>query len=630
MNQRATQSETVASPGSSTIRLTAAQAVVRYLAALRTEHGEPLFGGVFAIFGHGNVAGIGEALYRHRDELPTYRAHNEQAMAHGAIAYAKAHMRRRMMAVTTSIGPGATNLVTAAALAHVNRLPVLLLPGDIFVSRAPDPVLQQVEDGHDGGVSANDALKAVSRYFDRIVHPAQVLSALPRAIRVLTDAALCGPVTLALPQDVQAMAYDYPASFFEPRVVEFHASAPLPREIERAAAMLREAREPLIVSGGGVLYGLATDALRAFAHKHGVPVAETQAGKGALAWDDALNVGGIGVTGATAANELAHASDCVLALGTRLQDFTTGSNTLFAQARLIALNANPFDALKQNALAVQADARVALDALSEALGNWRASPQWTTRAHRLANEWRETVAHVTNTPVADGVLPREADVIGAVQRSDDDSPSNDIVVCAAGTLPADLQKLWRTGKPGGYHVEYGYSCMGYEVAGGLGVKLARPEREVIVIVGDGSYLMMNSELATSVMLGAKMIVVLLDNRGFGCINRLQQACGGAPFNNLIDDCRQGALGAPRIDFAMHARSLGALSEHVSGIGELEAAMKRARAADRSYLISIDTDAARPTEEGGWWWEVAVPEVSDRAAVVVARESYERALKARGF
>jgi 3D-(3,5/4)-trihydroxycyclohexane-1,2-dione acylhydrolase (decyclizing) len=610
------------------VRLTVAQALVRYLAALRTENGEPLFGGVFAIFGHGNVAGMGEALYRHREALPTYRAHNEQAMAHSAIAYAKAHMRRRMMAVTTSIGPGATNLVTAAALAHVNRLPVLLLPGDIFVSRAPDPVLQQVEDSQDGGSSVNDALKAVSRYFDRIVHPAQLLSALPRAIRVLTDAALCGPVTLALPQDVQAMAYDYPASFFEPRTVDFHAPAALPREIERAAAMLRESREPLIVSGGGVLYGLASDALRDFAHRHGIPVAETQAGKGALAWDDALNVGGIGVTGSSAANELAHASDCVLAVGTRLQDFTTGSNTLFTQARLVAINANPFDALKQHAAAIEADARLALDALSQALGDWRASPQWTTRAHRAANDWRETVAHVTNMPLPDGTLPREADVIGAVQRSDDASAANDIVVCAAGTLPADLQKLWRTSTPGGYHVEYGYSCMGYEIAGGVGVKLARPEREVIVIVGDGSYLMMNSELATSVMLGAKLIVVLLDNRGYGCINRLQQACGGAPFNNLLDDCKHGSLGIPNIDFAMHARSMGALAEHVADIDELQAAMKRARAADRSYLISIDTDPARITEEGGWWWEVAVPEVSDRDAVMSARDEYERAIRAR--
>jgi 3D-(3,5/4)-trihydroxycyclohexane-1,2-dione acylhydrolase (decyclizing) len=616
MNQRAT------------LRLTAAQALVRYLAAQRTEHNEALFAGVFAIFGHGNVAGIGEALYRHREELPTYRAHNEQAMAHAAIAYAKAHMRRRMMAVTTSIGPGATNLVTAAALAHVNRLPVLLLPGDIFVSRAPDPVLQQVEDAHDGGASANDALKAVSRYFDRIVHPAQLLSALPRAIRILTDAAQCGPVTLALPQDVQAMAYDYPASFFEPRIVEFHAPAPSSNEVERAAKILRESREPMIISGGGVLYGLASDSLKAFAHRHGIPVAETQAGKGALAWDDASNVGGIGVTGSSSANELAQDSDCVLAIGTRLQDFTTGSNTLFTQAQLIAINPNPFDALKRNACAVQADARLALEALSQALGDWKASPQWTTRAHRLANEWRETVAHVTHADIAANVLPREADVIGAVQRSSADSASNDIVVCAAGTLPADLQKLWRTNEPGGYHVEYGYSCMGYEIAGGLGVKLARPDKEVIVILGDGSYLMMNSELATSVMLGAKLIVVLLDNRGFGCINRLQQACGGAAFNNLIDDCKQGPQGAPEIDFAMHARSMGALSEHVANIVELEAAMKRARAADRSYLISIDTDPARPTEEGGWWWEVAVPEVSERASVTKAREEYERAIKAR--
>jgi 3D-(3,5/4)-trihydroxycyclohexane-1,2-dione acylhydrolase (decyclizing) len=626
MNQRAMQTE-ARQATAGTIRLTTAQALVRYLAALRTVSGEPLFGGVFAIFGHGNVAGIGEALYQHREELPTWRAHNEQAMAHSAIAYAKANFRRRLMAVTTSIGPGATNLVTAAALAHVNRLPVLLLPGDVFVSRAPDPVLQQVEDSHDGGISANDALKPVSRYFDRIVHPAQLLSALPRAIRVLTDAALCGPVTLALPQDVQAMAYDYPAAFFELRAVSFHAPAPVAQEIEQAAAALRESHEPLIVSGGGVLYGDAADALRTFAERHGIPVAETQAGKSALAWDHPLNTGGIGVTGSSAANELANAADCVLAVGTRLQDFTTGSNTLFAQARLIGINANAFDALKQDGIAVESDARLALDALSAALGDWRAAPQWTTRAHHLANDWRTTVASVTGTP-HEGLLPREADVIGAVQRSDPKSAANDIVVCAAGTLPADLQKLWRTSTPGGYHVEYGYSCMGYEIAGGLGVKLAKPDREVIVIVGDGSYLMMNSELATSVMLGAKLIVVLLDNRGYGCINRLQQACGGAPFNNLIDDCRQGPQGAPAIDFAMHARALGATAEHVANIGELEAAMQRARAADRSYLISIDTDPARPTEEGGWWWEVAVPEVSEREAVKKARVGYERALTAR--
>ncbi len=449
-----------------TVRLTTAQALVRYIAALRVATGEPLFGGVFAIFGHGNVAGIGEALYAARDTLPTYRAHNEQAMAHSAIAYAKAHFRQRMMAVTTSIGPGATNLVTAAALAHVNRLPVLLLPGDIFVSRAPDPVLQQIEDTHDGGISANDALKPVSRYFDRIMHPAQLLSALPRAIRVLTDAALCGPVTLALPQDVQAMAYDYPLAFFAPRTISFHAPAPVAHEIDAAAHALREAYTPLIIAGGGVLYGDASAALRRFAERHGVPVAETQAGKSALAWDHPLNVGGIGVTGSAAANDLANTADSVLAVGSRLQDFTTGSNTLFSQARIVAVNANGLDALKQGSIAVESDAAPALDALSAALGDWRAAPQWTTSAKALAGDWRATVARVTGTPPADHALPREADVIGAVQRSHAESPVNDIVVCAAGTLPADLQKLWRAGVAGAYHVEYGYSCMGYEIAGG--------------------------------------------------------------------------------------------------------------------------------------------------------------------
>ncbi|MFM0483638.1 3D-(3,5/4)-trihydroxycyclohexane-1,2-dione acylhydrolase (decyclizing) [Paraburkholderia strydomiana] len=617
-----------------TIRLTTAQALVRYLAAQRvaTEDGlgtEPLFGGVFAIFGHGNVAGMGEALYQHRDELPTLRAHNEQAMAHSAIAYAKAHFRRRMMAVTTSIGPGATNLLTAAALAHVNRLPVLLLPGDIFVSRAPDPVLQQVEDSHDGGVSANDAFKPVSRYFDRIMHPAQLLSALPRALRVLTDAGSCGPVTLALPQDVQAQAWDFPADFFAPRIVTFYAPAPRVDEIDAAVARLQCAKRPLIVAGGGVLYGRATDALQRFAAAHGIPVAETQAGKSSLAWDDPLNVGSLGVTGSPAANALARDADCVLALGTRLQDFTTGSNTLFTQADVIGINANAFDALKHRAQVVEADARLALDALAERLQDWQADRAWTSRAHELAGSWRDTVHALTHAPQRDSVLPYEGDVIGAVQRSSTNSPANDIVVCAAGTLPGELHKLWRAGTPGAYHVEYGYSCMGYEIAGGLGVKLARPEREVIVMVGDGSYLMMNSEIATSVMLGAKLIVVVLDNRGYGCINRLQQACGGAPFNNLLEDSMQGPLGAPQIDFAAHARALGARAEHVANVAELEAALQRARSADRTYVISIDTDPARTTSDGGWWWEVAVPEVSPRASVREARANYDAQISARG-
>jgi 3D-(3,5/4)-trihydroxycyclohexane-1,2-dione acylhydrolase (decyclizing) len=620
---------------SATIRLTMAQALARYLAALRVDAGDgaevPLFGGVFAIFGHGNVAGLGEALYQQRADrehpLPTYRAHNEQGMANAAIAYAKAHMRRRMMAVTTSIGPGASNLLTSAALAHVNRLPVLFLPGDVFVSRAPDPVLQQLEHGGDGSVSVNDAFKPLSRYFDRIVYPEQLLTALPRAIRVLTDAADCGPVTLALPQDVQAMAYDYPLDFFTPRLVSFRTVVPDADELEDAAALLRSARKPLIVAGGGVLYGLAGAALRSFAERHGVPVVETQAGKSALPWDHPMQLGAVGVTGSPAANQLAAEADLVLAVGTRLQDFTTGSHSLFAAARLISLNVNAFDALKRRGLAVHADARLGLEALSVALGDWHSDAAWRDQSVREAGQWRDTVARITAR--RDVALPYDGDVIGAVQRSGADSPARDIVVGAAGTLPAELHKLWRASTPGGYHVEYGYSCMGYEIAGGLGVKMARPDAEVIVMVGDGSYLMMNSEIATSVMLGMKLIIVVLDNRGYGCINRLQQACGVAPFNNMFDDCLQGDAGAPRVDFAMHARSLGAAAENVSTIAQLEQALARARSALSTYVVCIATDPARTTSEGGCWWEVAVPEVSELEAVRAARALYIENKKGQG-
>ena len=615
-----------------TVRLTMAQALVRYLAAQQVRiDGEtvPLFAGMFAIFGHGNVAALGEALYEHRDALPTWRAHNEQAMAHTAIAYAKAQARKRMMAVTTSIGPGATNLVTAAALAHVNRLPVLLLPGDVFVSRAPDPVLQQMEDFADGTVSVNDCFKPVSRYFDRIVAPSQLLSALPRAIRVLTDPALCGPVTLALPQDGQAQAFDYPAAFFEPRIVSALATTPPAAQIAAAAAALRGARRPVIIAGGGVLYGDATKTLRIFAECHAIPVAETQAGKGSLPWDHPLQLGPVGVCGSSAANAVAAEADLVLAVGTRLADFTTGSNALYPKARLVTLNVNAYDAEKNSALAIAADANNGLDALTQTLLDWCAPREWRDRAEQLGNEWRAVVERLTaarNFPA--GELPYEADVIGAVQRSAVDSADNDIVVCAAGGLPGELIKLWRTRMPGGYHVEYGYSCMGYEIAGGLGVKMAKPEREVIVMVGDGSYLMLNSEIATSVMLGHKLIVVVLDNRGFGCIGRLQRACGDAPFNNLLDEDCATAAGAPAVDFAAHARALGAAAEHVDSIRELEQAMKRARAAKSSYVISIRTDPHRSTREGGSWWEVAVPAVSTRESVREARTDYEAALRKR--
>jgi 3D-(3,5/4)-trihydroxycyclohexane-1,2-dione acylhydrolase (decyclizing) len=615
---------------STTVRLTMAQALVRYLAAQQVRDEEsgalsPLFGGVFAIFGHGNVAGLGEALYAHREQLPTYRAHNEQAMANAAIAYAKAHMRRRMMAVTSSIGPGATNLLTSAALAHVNRLPVLLLPGDIFVSRAPDPVLQQLEDFGDGTVSVNDCFRTVSRYFDRIVRPEQLLTALPRAMHVLTDAALCGPVTLALPQDVQTEAYDWPEDFFAERVHHFRRMPPPREDIAAAAHVLREAKRPLMIVGGGALYAKASDAVRQFAEAHGVPVAETQAGKGTLAWHHHLQLGPAGVCGSSAANELLAEADVVLAVGTRLQDFTTGSNALYRQARVVTLNVNGYDALKGGDVQILADAALGLDALSAALDAWQSEASWRARAEQRANDWRGVVEHVTarREPPA-GSLPYDGEIIGTVQRSRPDSAIEDIVVCAAGTLPAELEKLWRTETPGGYHMEYGYSCMGYEIAGGLGVKMAKPRREVIVMLGDGSYLMLNAEIATSVMLDRKLIVIVLDNRGFGCINRLQQACGGAPFNNMLDDCLHGPDGAPRIDFAAHARAMGAYAEHVNSIVELEQAMLRARASTRTYVIAIDTDHRRTTEEGGSWWEVAVPEVSEREAVRQARRDYDLA------
>jgi 3D-(3,5/4)-trihydroxycyclohexane-1,2-dione acylhydrolase (decyclizing) len=416
------------------------------------------------------------------------------------------------------------------------------------------------------------------------------------------------------------MAYEYPEIFFAPAPIVFPAPLPDEAELARAAAVLREAKRPLLIAGGGVLYGLATEALRAFAETHTVPVAETQAGKGALPWDHPLQQGAVGVTGSPAANALAREADVVLAVGTRLSDFTTGSHSLFAQARLVNLNANAFDAQKWRAVELIADAKAGLAALSGAIGAWRSAADWEAKARKGGDAWRADIARITGK--RDAALPYEGEVIGAVQRTAPDSATRDIVVCAAGTLPADLHKLWRTGAPGGYHMEYGYSCMGYEIAGGLGVKMARPDREVIVIVGDGSYLMLNSEIATSLLLDQKLIIVVLDNHGYGCINRLQQACGGAPFNNLFADSVQGRSGAPKIDFAAHAAALGALAENVKTIPELEAALKRARAADRTYVVCIETDPDRTTEDGGWWWEVAVPEVSDRESVRKARAAYE--------
>ncbi len=609
-----------------TIRLTAAQAIVRFLVAQRTlldGQDAPLFAGCWAIFGHGNVAGMGEALFHARDALPTLRAHNEQAMALAAVAFAKARNRRQMMACTSSIGPGAMNMLTAAGVAHANRLPVLLLPGDLFASRRADPVLQQVEDWEDGTISANDCFRPVSRYWDRITRPEQLLNALPRAVAVLTDPAQCGPVTLSLCQDVQAEAYDFPMALFATRTHRSRRPAPDAEELAHAVRALRRAERPLIVAGGGVLYSEAAGTLRDFAARHGIPVAETQAGKGALPWDHRCAVGAIGVTGSSAANALAREADLVLAVGTRLQDFTTGSRALLpGGSRLIQLNIQPFDAGKHGAAPLVGDARTVLEALTSALGDHAGPPAWQARATALTAEW--TAAVDAATAPGNAVLPTDAQVLGVVNRT---AQRSDVVVCAAGGLPGELHKLWRTAGSGGYHLEYGFSCMGYEIAGGLGVKLAHPGREVFVMVGDGSYLMMNSELQTSVMLGCKLIVTVLDNRGFGCIDRLQRACGGASFNNLLADVEAPANGS-WVDFAAHARSLGAHAERVAGLSELEAALSRARASERTYVVVIETDPLATTQAGGAWWDVAVPEVSERPQVQDARAAYVEARRAQ--
>ncbi|TPI46329.1 3D-(3,5/4)-trihydroxycyclohexane-1,2-dione acylhydrolase (decyclizing) [Mesorhizobium sp. B2-9-1] len=611
---------------SKTIRLTMAQALTRFLSRQMTEiDGKkvPIFGGVWAIFGHGNVAGIGEALYQVRDELPTFRAHNEQAMAHAAIAYGKANFRRRFMAATSSIGPGALNMVTAAALAHVNRLPVLFLPGDIFANRLPDPVLQQAEDFSDGTASVNDCFRPVSRYFDRITRPEQIIPALNRAMQVLTDPAECGPVTLSLCQDVQAEAYGYPESLFAERVWTPRRPRPDRHELAAAVAALKGARKPLVIAGGGVLYSQASDELAKLVQGAGIPVCETQGGKSSLPDDHPLNMAAVGVTGTSAANRLAEEADVVLAIGTRLQDFTTGSWALFKNAgrTIIGLNTQGFDAGKHWALPLVADAAEGLAELSAALKGWKAPAAWTDNALKGKTEWQAAAAKVTASTNA--AYPSDAQVIGAVQRA---MGSGVTLLHAAGGLPGELHKLWQAGAPGSYHAEYGFSTMGYEIAGGLGVKMAKPDQEVVVMVGDGSYLMLNSEIATSVMLGLKLTIVLLDNRGYGCINRLQMATGGANFNNLLKDARHEVM--PDVDFAAHAASLGAVAEKVASIAELETALAKAKNNDKTTVLVIDTDPLVSTEAGGHWWDVAVPEVSARPQVNAARKNYEEAVSSR--
>ena len=599
---------------SKTIRLTAAQAMVKYIAAQRNEQGETLIAGCWAIFGHGNVAGLGEALYHAKDELPTYRGHNEQTMAHTAIAYAKQLGRKRSMMVTSSIGPGATNMITAAALAHVNRLPVLLVPGDVFANRAPDPVLQQIEDFEDGTVSANDAFRPVSRYFDRITRPEQILTALPRAFRVLTDPAECGPVTLAFCQDVQAEAFDYPEAFFEPKVWRQRRVRPDENELADLAQAIRGAKRPVIVAGGGVHYSDATAELAAFATAHNIPVAETQAGKSALPWDHPLNLGPIGVTGGEAANTVCAEADLVIGVGTRFQDFTTGSWSLFAnpERKIACLNVAAYDAMKHGAMPLLADARVGLGELSKELADYKSAAS----IDGLKDDWFAKVDPLTDAPSDSNALATDMQVIGAVQRSAQD---NSVVMCAAGTMPGELHKLWKANRPMSYHMEYGFSCMGYEIAGAMGIKMAEPERDVLCFTGDGTYMMANSEMATAAMMGISFTVIVTDNRGYGCINRLQMGTGGAEFNNLLKDTVHETPSA--IDFAAHAASMGATSVKVSSIADLEEALAKRGEITGPYVIVIDTDPYPSTPHGGSWWDVGVPEVSVRREVNDAWDKY---------
>ncbi|MFI6508587.1 3D-(3,5/4)-trihydroxycyclohexane-1,2-dione acylhydrolase (decyclizing) [Streptosporangium sp. NPDC050855] len=615
------------------MRLTVAQALLRFLANQWSERDgveQRLVAGCLGIFGHGNVAGIGQALAERgagtSGDLPYYLARNEQAMVHTAVGYARARDRLSTFACTSSIGPGATNMVTGAALATINRIPVLLLPGDVFATRVADPVLQQLEDPRFPDVTVNDALRPVSRFFDRINRPEQLVAALPAAMRVLADPAETGAVTLALPQDVQAEAYDWPEELFARRVWHVARPVPEPAALARAAELARRSRRPLIVAGGGVVYSGAWRELAAFAARHGVPVGETQAGKGALPYDHPCAVGAVGHTGTAAANELARDADLVIGVGTRYTDFTTASRTLFGQAaggvRFLNVNVAAFDAAKHSGEMLVADARAALEALGPALDGWRADPDWTARAARLTREWQEQVALLTTgdaltQPVVLGMLNEVAH-------------PTDVVVNAAGSMPGDLHKLWRASDPKSYHVEYGYSCMGYEIAGGLGVKLAVPEREVFVLVGDGSYLMMAQEIATAVQEGVKLVVVLVDNRGFASIGGLSESVGAGRLGTAYrlrgpGGELDGAL-LP-VDLAANAASLGANVLRADGPESLRLALAEARRATATTVVYVET-VPGPGADTTAWWDVPVAEVSGEEGTRRARAAYEEAKKAR--
>jgi 3D-(3,5/4)-trihydroxycyclohexane-1,2-dione acylhydrolase (decyclizing) len=606
------------------MKLTTAQAIVKYLIAQRTVidgNEAPLFPGVFAIFGHGNVTCLGQALEEARDELPTWRGQNEQGMALAAVGYAKAMRRRQIMVATSSIGPGATNMVTAAGVAHSNRLPLLLLSGDTFRSRIPDPVLQQVEHFHDPSVTVNDAFKAVTRYWDRITSPEQVVHSLPHAVATMLDPATCGPAFLALPQDVQAEAFEYPDEFFELVVHEIARPRADRRQLDRAAALIRSAVRPLVIAGGGVHYSRAESELQAFAEHFRIPVVETVAGKATLVAAHPLNAGPVGVTGCQSANALAAEADVVIAVGTRLQDFTTGSWTGFDRAaRFVGINAAGFDAIKHASAPVVGDAREALADLTPLLGDWTGGEEWVERAARETEGYHAYIDKIAAP--TEGDVPSYAQVIGAIDRV---AVPTDYAIAAAGGLPGELNNGWRARGVDSFDCEYGFSCMGYEISGAWGAKMALADREVIVFVGDGSYMMMNSDLYSSVLTGHKLIVIVCDNGGFAVIHRLQVNQGGAGYNNLFTDTRHTEI--PEIDFAAHARAIGCEAETVSTIAELDAAFERARTAERTYVIAIKTSQFDWTE-GGIFWEVGVPQTSGRQSVLDAHAAMQSGKQAQ--
>ncbi|MFC7361019.1 3D-(3,5/4)-trihydroxycyclohexane-1,2-dione acylhydrolase (decyclizing) [Nocardioides astragali] len=615
------------------VRLTVAQALVRFLGAQYSERDgveHRLVEGCFGIFGHGNLAGVGEALLeeelRAPGRLPYWTGRNEQGMVHAAVGYARMRNRLSTLAVTASVGPGATNMVTGAALATINRIPVLLLPGDVFATRAASPVLQELELPASGDVSVNDVFRPVSKYFDRVSRPEQLPAAMLGAMRVLSDPVETGAVTLALPQDVQAEAYDWPEELFDERV--WHVARPRPEDalVSRAAELLRGARRPLIVSGGGTIYSGATEELRAFAEASGIPVAETQAGKGSLPYDHPLALGAVGATGTTAANAIAREADIVLGIGTRYSDFTTASRTIFADpdVRFVNLNVAGLDGHKQAGLPLVGDAREGLVMLSRALAEHRTDDEYRERVRALAADWDATVERAYH--LGHGPLPAQSEVIGAVN---DVADPRDVVVCAAGSMPGDLHKLWRTRDPKGYHVEYGFSCMGYEIAGGLGVRMAAPDRDVFVMVGDGSYLMMASELVTAVQEDIKIIVVLVQNHGFASIGALSESLGSQRYGTAYRrrNPATGRLDGDKlpVDLAANAESLGAQVYRVSSIDELRQALRKAKSdATGPVVIHAETDPLVPAPSSDAWWDVPVAEVSEIDSTTEARARYDAA------